>query len=216
MVASTSTAKRFVPPPPALLDGTIRLHQFTHQDAQALMRMGIIPEDATTELLFGMIVLKNRAARGQDTITVGHDHAKTVERLSDLRTKINSAVRHVESQQPLICTEAHVPEPDFMVLHGRLSDYSDLPTAADAFCVVEVADASYGRDAGMKLIGYARAGVRHYIIINLNNRTAEVYAMPDAAAGIYPPPQVITSDDELPLRVDQDEFINVPLRDVLP
>jgi Uma2 family endonuclease len=216
MVATTSIAKRFVPPPPALLDGTIRLHQFTHQDAQALMRMGIIPEDATTELLDGMIVLKNRAARGQDPMTIGNNHRRCVVRLTALNKRIDNAMRHVESQQPLICADTHAPEPDFMVIPGAVEEPSEPAVAANAFCVVEVADDSYERDAGMKLHGYARAGVQQYIIINLRNRTAEVYTTPDTAAGTYPPPHVVSADGELRLRVGDNEFLPVPLRDVFP
>jgi Uma2 family endonuclease len=216
MVAKTSIAERFKPPPQELIDGQVRLAEFTRQDAEAMVRMGIIPEDASTELLHGMIVLKNRARRGQDPMTIGNDHRICVVRLTALNKRIDGPTRHVESQQPLVCAETHVPEPDFMVIPGAVEEESDLPTAADAFCVVEVADDSYERDAGMKRWGYARAGVKQHIIINLRNRTAEIYTQPDTAAGTYPPPQVINEAGELPLRVGEDEFLPIRLRDVLP
>ena len=217
MIAKSSTIdERFVPPPEAFAAGRLRVPRFTRHDVEALLREGIIPEDASTELLNGLIVLKDRAARGESITMIGKDHKKAVGRLSDLRTRINNAERHVESQQPLVCTETHVPEPDFMVLRGTLDDYADLPTAADAWCVLEVADASYERDAGEKLTAYARAGVGQYIILNLRNRTAEVYAAPDTTAGTYPPPQVIPADGSLPLRVGAEEFLAVGMGDVLP
>jgi hypothetical protein len=217
MVSNTgSIAERFAEPPEQFLRGHWLIPRFTRQDAQVLVRTGIIPEDASTELLNGLIVLKDRAACGEPVTMVGKDHTTTVERLSDLRSRINNPRRHVRSQQPLVCSETHVPEPDFMVLRGRLEDYTDLPYAADAFCVVEVADASYERDAGEKLTGYAHAGVAQYIIINLRNRTAEIYTAPDRSAGVYPPPRVIDAAGELPLRVGPDELLPIPLRDVLP
>jgi Uma2 family endonuclease len=147
---------------------------------------------------------------------IGKDHVKVVERLSDLRVSINNSRRHVRSQQPLICTETHVPEPDFAVIRGTLDDYASLPDAADALCVVEVADASYERDAGEKLAGYARAGVTQYVIINLRHRTAEVYTSPNRAAGTYPPPQVIRQGQALQLRRDGDEFCTLELSRILP
>jgi putative restriction endonuclease len=199
-----------------MMDGRWRVVRFTRADAEALMRMGIIPEDASTELLDGLIVLKDRSARGQEPDMIGKDHTKSVERLSNLRTQINDAPRHVRSQQPLVCSEIHQPEPDFMVLRGTLDDYADLPTAADAFCVLEVADSSYERDSGEKLIGYARAGVQQYIILNLRNRTAEVYTNPDTAAGTYAPPQVITERESLSIRVGEAEHFTIPLTDLLP
>src|SRR5690242_11523859 len=105
MVAKTwSIDERFVPAPREVLDGRWRLPRFTWRDAEALVRLGIIPEDALTELLDGLIVLKDRAARGQAVTRVGNGHAVAVERLSDLRGRINHAGRHVRSQQPLVCS----------------------------------------------------------------------------------------------------------------
>lgn len=210
------SAERFVPPPQPLLDGRWRVVRFTRADAEALVREGIIPEDASTELLDGVIVLKDRAATGEDPTMIGSDHRKCVERLSDLRGRINDESRHVQSQQPLVCSEIHVPEPDFAIIRGRLDDYDDLPSAADAWCVVEVADASYERDTGEKLAGYARAGVREYIVVNLRNRSAEVYRDPDTDAGTYPPPRMIGEDAELTLRAGESEWVTVPLREILP
>lgn len=181
-----------------------------------MVRQGIVPEDASTELLDGMIVLKDRSARDQDPTMIGPDHRNSVERLSSLRKIIDSDLRHVESQQPLVCSEIHQPEPDFMVLRGRLEDYSDLPTAADAFCVIEVADSSYERDTGEKLVGYARAGIQQYIVLNLRARVAEVYTSPDWEAGTYPAPQIVPPEGELFLRVGPDESLAVPLLTLLP
>ena len=191
--------------------------RFTIRDVDAMVRMGIVPEDASVELLDGVLVHADRAKLGEDLLTVGDDHAKCVEQLSDLRTAINTDARHVRSQTPLLCGDSYAPQPDFFVVRGRLRDYASRPTAADAFCVVEVADSSYERDAGVKLATYARAGVPQYVIVNLRNRTAEVYAGPDTAAGTYPPPTVIAADDVLGLRIGDDgETFAVRLADVLP
>src|SRR3954467_576152 len=115
MVASSmTTAERFIPPPPEVLSGRWRLPRFTRQDAEFLVHQGIILEDASTELLHGLIVLKDRSASNQDPTMIGQDHRKCVERFSALRKVIDNDRRHVESQQPLVCSETHVPEPDFM------------------------------------------------------------------------------------------------------
>jgi len=217
MVAGTSNlAGRFCPPPDPLIAGRWRLVRLTRKDAQAMMRIGIIPEDASTELLNGWVVLKDRSARDQDPTMIGQEHRKCVERLSSLRKLIDNDARHVESQQPLVCSETQVPEPDFMVLRGTLDGYSDLPLAKDAWCVVEVADSSYERDTGEKLAGYAEAGIAQYVVINLRNRTAEIYTDPDPAAASYPPPTIVAASEVLRLRLSADEFRSVPLADVLP
>lgn len=216
MVAKSTIAERFFPLSEQVLQGRWMMPRFTRHDAEALVRLGIVPEDASTELLDGMLVLKDRAARGQDVTMIGQHHRACVERLSALRKVIDSQSRHVESQQPLMCSDTHVPEPDFMVLRGTIDDYNDLPTASDAWCVVEVADASYERDVGGKLRGYAQAGVQQYVIINLRNRTAEIYAGPQPADGTHPPPTIITSDGSLTIRVGDGETFAFPLAQVLP
>ena len=104
--------------------------------------------------------------------------------------------------------------------HADLVDpaavYADLPTAADAWCVVEVADSSYERDIVEKRTAYARAAVRQYVVINLRNRTAEVYTNPDPAAGTYPPPQIVAAGESLLLRIGEAETFTIRLTDVLP
>src|SRR4051794_9486919 len=217
MVAKSSLAEQFVTPPAPMLDGRWQVVRVTRTQALELMRQGFLHEDASTELLSGIIVLKDRSARDQDPKMIAKDHGTCVERLSDLRTRINTERRHVESQQPLVCSDIHQPEPDFMVLRGTLGDYRrELPTASDAFCVVEVADSSYERDTGEKLIGYAKAGVQQYVVINLRNRTAEVYTSPDTTAGTYPPPAVIAEGQTLSLRVGDGERFDVALANLLP
>jgi Uma2 family endonuclease len=180
------------------------------------MRMGIIPEDASTELLNGMIVLKDRSARDGDPMTIGNDHRICVQRFAKLSARIDNELRHVESQQPLVCSDIHVPEPDFMVLRGTLESYTDLPVAADAYCIAEVADSSYERDSGTKLVAYARAGVEQYIIINLRNRTAEVYMSPNESTGTYAAPLTLSVNDSLSLRVGDIDRFEVPLSELLP
>ena len=189
---------------------------FTRHDVEAMVCLGIVPEDASTELLGGVLVHTDRSATGEDPMSIGQGHRVCVEKLSRLRSRIDAGARHVESQQPLVCPGGYTPQPDFMVLRGRLEDYVALPTAADALCVVEVADSSYELDSGDKLVAYARAGVPHYVIANLRNRTAEVYAGPDVAAGTYPPPTIVAADGVLSLRVGDDETFDVALADLLP
>jgi hypothetical protein len=62
----------------------------------------------------------------------------------------------------------------------------------------------------------ARAGVRQYVIVNLRNRTAEVYAAPDAPAGTYPLPQLFPAPRPLGLRVRRGECFALKLGEVLP
>jgi hypothetical protein len=184
----------------------------TIDDVEAMVKAGIVPEDATTELLHGVLLHVDRSDGGEDPLAIGDEHAFCVEAFSDLRIQINNSDRHVRTQQPLVCSDTNSPQPDFFVLRGSRRENKGRVFAANATCVVEVADSSYQRDAGEKLFGYARACVPQYIIINLRNRTAEVYVNP----GTYSLPVIVTQTQELQLRVGEAEFFSVPLADLLP
>jgi hypothetical protein len=216
VTAISSVADPYPPPISWLVARRVSQVLLTRHDVQEMMRSGIVPEDTTTELLHGVLLHTDRSARGGDPLSIGEEHTICVETLSDLRTKINSDDRHVRSQQPLICSETHEPQPDFMILRGTLRSHRGKPTAADAYCVVEVADSSYDRDAGEKLFGYARALIEQYIIINLVNRTAEVYATPDPVSGSYAAPLVIRETESVSFRVGPIEFMPILLADLLP
>jgi Uma2 family endonuclease len=140
-----------------------------------------------------------------------------VSSLADLAAKINNDLRHLRTQSTLICSEIQAPIPDAVVLKGpRTSCRDHIPTASEALCVIEVADSSYERDAREKLIGYARAGIAQYIIINLRSKTAEVYTEPDSLSGIYPPPQSVSAEAAFAIQIAESETIGVVLGDLLP
>jgi Uma2 family endonuclease len=191
--------------------------RFTIHDALQMVERGILPEDSTVELLEGELVYRDRFDLRGDEIVEGFRHSYVITALGDLRGRVNDARRHLRTQSTLICSDSHAPIPDAVVLRGTLDDYRDrLPGAADAWCVIEVADSSYERDTGEKLAGYARAGVIQYIVVNLRNRTAEVYTSPDTAAGTYPAPRVVREAEILDLRIGEGEVFSITLSEVLP
>jgi hypothetical protein len=191
--------------------------RFTVSDALSMVEQGILPEDASVELLAGSLVYRDRFDLKGGEVVAGIQHDYVVTALSQLSRTIDGENRHVRTQTTLICASDHAPIPDFLILRGTLSDYRNrLPPAADALCVIEVADSSYERDSGEKLAGYARAAVVQYVIVNLRNRSAEVYANPDPATFTYPPPTIIAADQSLPLQTDDAEPLCVPLNDLLP
>ena len=107
--------------------------------------------------------------------------------------------------------------PDAIILRGVLGDYRDrLPTASDVLCVIEVADSSYERDTGQKLIGYAKAGVQQYVVINLRARTAEVYTIPNISSGTYAQLQIVPESEGVQLRAGEEESSRVGLAELMP
>lgn len=215
--AATSTAPLPWAPDPLVRRMGYGPVRFTLDDALSMVERGILPEDATVELLDGSLIYRDRFDLQGSQIVEGVRHNYVISALARLAARIDDGRRHLRTQSTLVCEETHAPIPDACVLRGSLDDYADhLPTAAEAFCVIEVADSSYERDAGEKLRGYARAGVEQYVIINLRNRTVEVYARPDRAAGEYPPPTIIAERDVLALRTGESDTLNVALTDLLP
>jgi Uma2 family endonuclease len=89
----------------------------------------------------------------------------------------------VRSQAPLSLDDESAPEPDIAVVPGTRADYLNGHPTAPPF-VLEVADTSVGFDRRVKGSVYARAGVQDYWIVNVTERTVEVYRdpQPDPAA----------------------------------
>jgi Uma2 family endonuclease len=190
--------------------------RFSVADVQSMMEAGILPEDATTELLHGIIVLKDRSDSGEEPTMIGRKHRIAVNKLTYLAASINSQNQHVQIQNPLICGDDEAPEPDFAVIRGPIDRYQDrLPNGADATCVIEVADSSLERDLEEKLEIYAAGGVQHYVVLNLRDRTAIEYRKPNAA-GSFAPPTVLSEHDTLSITLDSDGRYDVAVRDLLP
>lgn len=70
------------------------------------------------------------------------------------------------------------PEPDVAVYPGKVTDYTDHPTAKDALLVVEVADSSLDNDLTVKLELYAEDGIREYWVVDLVNTQLLVFRDP--------------------------------------
>jgi len=83
----------------------------------------------------------------------------------------------VRVQLPVSLDDESAPEPDLVVVPGRPGDYRDAHPARPAL-VIEVAESSLDFDRRHKGSLYARAGVQDYWIVNLADRTLEVYRDP--------------------------------------
>lgn len=191
--------------------------KLTIDDALAMVAAGVLPEDASIELIDGELeYVDRRTARGGDLME-GPDHNLVIALIAGLAPRIGDAARHLRTQSTFVCSPTHSPIPDASILRGSVRDYVELPQAGDALSIIEVAGSSYPKDAGVKLAAYARAGVPQYVILNLNNRTAEVHTQPDVAAGTYATKITVPADGTLAIRVgDAGETFDVPLAELLP
>jgi len=145
-------------------------YRLTVSQYHGMVEQGILTEGEPFELIDGQVVRKDRSAKGEDSMTVGHRHALTIQKLAGLSRSIEKFGCHVRTQLPVTIKPHNEPEPDAAFIVGRAEDYrSRHPGPKDALCIVEVADSSLQYDRTVKLRVYAGAGIPRYVIINLVN-----------------------------------------------
>lgn len=173
-------------PPP------VPVRRFSVEEYHRLILDGYFGEDERVELLEGWIVPKMTRNPAHD---VAIDLAQEV-----LRGLVPEGWR-VRGQSAVTMPDSE-PEPDLAVVRGRARDYRDRhPGPDDMALVVEVADSSLGRDRGLKRKIYARAGVPAYWIVNLVDRTVEVYSEPEES-GAYRQRRDYRAGERLPVVLD--------------
>jgi Uma2 family endonuclease len=108
---------------------------------------------------------------------VGSKHATAVTLASDGLREVFSKNYSVRVQCPIDFRQRSAPEPDLAIIKGNIRDFSTAhPTTAAL--IVEVADTTLQYDRKEKASLYARAGIKDYWLINLNDRRLEVYRKP--------------------------------------
>jgi len=160
----------------------ISLDQYQH-----MIDAGIFQDGDSIELLDGLLVRKDRSARGEDLMTHGLRHMLLIKRLQRLLSRpCETAGWHLQIQLPVTLTNINLPEPDITIVRGTEEDYAKrYPGPADLPLVIEVADSSLSIDQTTKQRLYATAGVPQYWVVNLPESVVEVYELPDATAGKY-------------------------------
>ncbi len=152
-----------------------------------MIRNGILQDGDPIELIDGMMVRKDRSARGENLMTHHPRHALLVSRLQRLLAlSCESASYYLRIQLPVTLSNINAPEPDIAVVRGTEEDYADRhPGPADLPLVIEVADSSVGTDRSTKQRLYATARVAQYWLVNLPESQVEVYEQPDSTSGKY-------------------------------
>jgi Uma2 family endonuclease len=151
-------------------DTGVRPRRWTRKEYYRAAQLGLFRADERLELLDGEIIAK---------LTQNPPHAVTMVLAGQILSQAFGPAHHVRSQLPLILNNQSEPEPDFVVVRGTARDYlPEHPRAVDVVLVVEVADTTLRFDRNRKLVAYARARIAEYWILNLPQRTLEVYREP--------------------------------------
>lgn len=184
-----------------------RLAKLTVRQVHAMLEAGILADGDPVELIDGLLLHKDRSATGADPMTIGPRHNLAVSLLAALTSELASRDCFMQTQGPITLSPKDEPEPDGAVLRGNPRDYTEaLPTAADASCVIEVADSSLEFDRGDKLTAYARAAIPQYLIVNLRDGVLESHEEPDASSGSYCRVSILRAGDQLTLLLPAGEL----------
>jgi Uma2 family endonuclease len=146
------------------------LHRFNVQEYYRMAETGVLRPDARVELLDGKVL---------NMSPIGSSHAGMVKRFIRIFTRLADGRWAVSAQDPVRLDEHSEPQPDFMVLKPSADDYTSRhPELDDVFLLVEVADASLDFDREEKIPAYGRAGILECWLVNLRDRTLEIYRAP--------------------------------------
>jgi Uma2 family endonuclease len=147
---------------------TALVRRWTRQEYDRMVAAGVFPPGERAELIDGEILAMTPQ---------GSAHATAIRLTEDILRMTFGAGYDVRIQLPLALDPSSEPEPDVTVVRGSPRDYRDAHPAS-ALLVVEVADTTLLYDREQKGSLYARAGVAEYWIVNLLDRSLEVYRDP--------------------------------------
>lgn len=141
---------------------------FTTAEFERMVETGILSEDEQIELLGGEINAMS---------PIGVPHAYAVRTLTNLLVKQIGHAAIIDVQNPIRLDDNSMPLPDIAAL--RLRNYSSaLPTPADVFLLIEVADSSRDYDRGTKFPRYAAAGIAEAWLVDLVAGIVERHSEP--------------------------------------
>lgn len=152
-------------------DQTPQSRRFSVEDYHRMVDTGILSEQDRVELIDGEIV---------EMVPIGSRHAGHVKHLLRLFSEAVGDQTLVSVQDPVQLGEHSEPQPDIALLEPREDCYTAAhPTADDVLLLVEVAESSLDYDRRTKIPLYGRHRVPMVWLLNLVDRTVEVYQQPD-------------------------------------
>jgi Uma2 family endonuclease len=145
--------------------------RFTVDEYYRMAEAGILHEDDRIELIEGEIV---------EMAPIGSNHASYVDRLAQLFFGLISGRAIIRVQSPIHLGEYSELQPDVTLLRARPDFYASAhPGPADILLLIEVADTSAAYDREVKAPLYARADIQEYWIVDLAEKSVEVYREPN-------------------------------------
>jgi len=144
------------------------LWRMTRVRYDRLVHVGIFGPEDRVELLDGLLVAREPQ---------GERHATVVGLVRAALEKAFGSGYHIREEKPIALDDQSEPEPDVVVVPGRLRDYLTAHPSRPVL-IVEVAETSLALDRLRKGGLYARARISDYWVVNLVNEILEVHREP--------------------------------------
>lgn len=191
---------------------------FTVDEFHRMLADGILADGAPVELIDGVILHKDRSARGEQSLGHGKRHAVAIARIQRVFERhIAHDTCHVRTQLPITLRPRSEPEPDLTLVAGADTDYlENHPGPAKTLLVVEVAESSLEYDRTTKQRIYAAAELREYWIVNLIDDQIEVYQAPLPDEKRYARRTDHKATDVIGLPLSAEVALELPLGALLP
>ncbi len=150
----------------------LKLRRLTVKEYDAMIQNGIFKENDQIELLNGVLVEK---------MPKGTKHSSANDRATKVFYRILGEKAIIRNQNPIWLDDFSEPEPDIVLAVFNENDYEEThPTPADILLILEVSDSTLNYDRNAKCLTYSKAGIRQYILLNVQDRTIEDYREPSA------------------------------------
>ncbi len=187
--------------------------RFTVDEYRKMAEVGILDGQSKTELIAGEIF---------KMLPTGRPHRDCVSAFAEL------LFGHLPKEQWAVFIESTVemepenaPEPDIFVLHGsRMTFYQRDPLPEEYAYLIEISDSTLHVDRQRKLPLYAQFGVPEYWIVNLQNRSLEVYRVPakdlESGRGYYKEKTIFAEGDLVSMTFDGLKPLEFRLSELLP
>jgi len=136
----------------------------------SMIRNGILNENDSVELLNGTIIEK---------MPKGTKHASVTRLITRYFYRIFNDEVVIQVQDPIRLDDFSETEPDIVLARADANNYTERhPMPEDILLIIEVSDSTLYFDRNEKGLAYSRAGIRQYLLVNVENNTIEDYRNP--------------------------------------
>ncbi len=150
---------------------SVRTKRWTRVEYDRLATAGCFDPEARLQLIQGEIVEMSPQSAA---------HATAIRRMTKVLETAFREGHDIRVQLPIALSDDSEPEPDVAVVVGALEDY-ETQHPSTAVLIGEVADSTLRFDQTRKSVMYAAAGIPEYWVLNLVDRTLDIYRGPQAS-----------------------------------